>query len=94
MSSSTESVMRGEMEWWPAEKITTDPKGSYVQVLRNHWWITNDLGEVGMWRVGSRVFPQCNSNRDITEMLRERLGAASVRFFPLAFSPIRIEDYR
>ena len=86
-------MSEGKMEWWPVEKITTDPVGTYVQVIRDSWWIVNDLGEFGMWRVSGGVYPQCNSSRVIAEKLRECPGGEDVRFLPLAFSPIRIKDY-
>lgn len=87
-------MSEGKMEWWPVEKITTDPVGPYVQVIRDSWWVVNDLGEFGMWREGRGVYPQCNSNRVIAERLCDRKEGEDVRFLPLAFSPIRIEDYR
>lgn len=87
-------------EWWPVEKITTDPPGPYVQVLRNHWWIFNERNEILMYRVDDAVYPQCNTSRSFTDrIIRAELhidGALSMesRQLRIAFTPIIIEDYR
>ncbi len=86
----------GGFEWWPVERVTTDPLGTYLQVFRDAYWVTNKAGDVLVWRSQSgAISPQCNTNEAITTRLgRNHPGAVSILRLPLAFTPIRIEDYR
>lgn len=81
--------------WKPVEYIT-DPPGPYVQVRRDHWWQVNAKGEVAFYRAHPHhpLSPQCNTDVRIAERFVERTpGAVAVVLIPLAFTPIRIEDY-
>lgn len=84
-------------EWWPREHVTHSPRGTYVEVVRDCWWLTNENGEILFYRMGDGgIAPQCNRSPEIVRRILKRPGVpeASLIYLPLAFSPIRIEDYR
>lgn len=83
------------LEWWPVDKVTTNPSGTYLMALRNYWWVFNEFGQVAVYLFGRRtVSPQCNLHRFIAERMRVECGGRDVRRIPLALMPIRLEDYR
>lgn len=82
----------GEFIWKPVDYVT-EPQGNYVEVLRDRWWVTNDKGEVALFRFSpreSRLFPQCNGNKEIAEKVgaSTKSGGTGVTFIPLAFVTI------
>lgn len=84
------------LEWWPVDKVTTNPTGTYFKALRDHWWIFNEFGQVAVYRSpwGGSVLPQCNPHWSVAERMRAEYDGRDVRMIPLAFIPIRLEDYR
>jgi hypothetical protein len=84
----------GVILWKPMEFVT-DPAGPYVFVMRDCWWLVNAAGEVAFYRSpGGGLHPQANSNKVIAERFRLGTdGAVGVLLVPLAFTPIRLEDY-
>jgi hypothetical protein len=71
-----------DFQWVSIESVT-EPKGGMVEVLLNHWWLTNEAGDVCLYR-GSA--PQCNPNRQISEVLLPRTpGATDMVLIPVAF---------
>jgi len=88
--------MQGEYEWWPVKRITLDPEGPYVQVIRNSYWIINERDEVAMWRrADGGIAPQCNAHVSIAARLMGRIpGAFELQFLRVALVPINLDDYR
>lgn len=83
------------LEWWPVDKVTTNPSGTYLVALRDHWWIFNELGQVAVYLYGrGSVSPQCNPHRSVAERMCAEYEGRDVRKIPLALIPIRLEDYR
>lgn len=85
--------MVGEFIWVPVSQVT-EPQGNIVRVHRDTWWLTNDAGLVAFYKPNPRshdLFPQCNSNKDIAERIRENYGGdfTGVVCLPLSFSPYR-----
>lgn len=83
--------MSGSIVYKPRTSVT-DPAEGLVAVIRDSWWRVNDAGEVAFYQTGDGYLaPQCNKNEGIVRRLAD---GDHVEFFPLAFTPIRIEDYR
>lgn len=83
------------LEWWPVDKVTTNPSGTYFRAIRDHWWVFNEFGQVAVYLYGrGSVSPQCNLHLSVAERLREEHDGRDVRKIPLAFVPIRLDDYR
>lgn len=83
---------------WVGQEYVTRPQSRYTESFQNCWWLTNDQGEVCLYR-HTRSAPlsaQCNANRIIAEKV---LGSGSVPGatgmvqIPLAFIDINPADY-
>jgi len=69
----------------------TDPAEGTVAVIRGSWWRVNATGEVAFYQTpDGYLAPQCSKHEGI---VRRLAGDDRVEFIPLAFAPIRIEDY-
>ncbi len=79
----------GEFIWKPVEYVT-EPQSNLVEVLRDRWWVTNDKGEISLFRCHPKdrhLSPQCNSDKSIVERLGtvNGSGGTDMVFIPLAF---------
>lgn len=82
-----------QIEWHDTTYVTA-PRGVYVQVFRDHWWVTNDEGQIAIYRWRGGESPQCNTSKTIVERFGPNIGGTGLVFLPLAFMPIRISDYQ
>lgn len=75
--------------WLTVEEIS-QPRSHTCDVIRDAWWSQREDGKVALYR---RVFPQCNSSRQIAEMVGEKHfpGYAGTVFIPYAFVSHRCE---
>lgn len=74
-------------EWVDIEQVTS-PQDHLVKVLRDHWWLVNESGQVALYYWGGRVSPQCNQSKAVMDLFIERgtvEGAVGLRQIPMAF---------
>jgi hypothetical protein len=81
--------------WRDKSEVTdlTKIPGHYMQVYRDYWWMTNELGQVAFWEDRGRLHPQCNPQKDLATFLSEKRGSSTAVQIPLAFIPIDPGDY-
>lgn len=86
----------GEYQFWPRRDLTHPQNGVYFQAVRDAWWVRNVYDELCVFVAPSgRVYPVCNVSHDIAERLADSIPTARGTVqIPLAFVPIRLEDYR
>lgn len=78
-----------EMKWISQEEVTTPPDCSHLLYCKDHWWVSNDDGQI-LVAVGTDkyYYPQANENKSIVERRATREqehGATGVIFIPHAF---------
>jgi len=72
---------------WHEPSFVTDfpADGAVVRVLKNHWWLTNEAGQIAFFK---DFHPQCNPQKAIADMR----GGTSVQL-PVAFVAVDLSDY-
>lgn len=90
-----------KMRTFPIDQMT-DPRGKgTVQIYEDRWWAVSERDELYFYGTEHSPWgsPQCNGNRAITErvandgLVKERGDFKEVRFLPLVFVPINVNDF-
>lgn len=80
---------------WFDQTYITDPIFPYAAVKRDQWWVVNNENQILLYKgINGQMYPQCNPNREVVMTLMSNIpDAVNAVYIPLAFAPIRIEDY-
>lgn len=81
----------------PEADAVAGPRSGFCQVLRDRWWVVcPERGLAFFWSKGDRGLgsPQCNSDETISRRLGTTIPGATLKFMPVVFAPVRLEDYR
>lgn len=67
------------------------PKNGLHMIYVDHYWMVTADNEILIYGQGS---PQCNSNKQIAERIRDRLHTeCEVHQIPFVYMPVRASDY-
>lgn len=88
-------MRRGKFRWLSVRAVCAEPPWPYVQVLRDHHWVSNSEMEVCFFVTDGHFYPQANLSQSIAARFTEGIpGAVGTLMLPYGFAPIYLEDYR
>lgn len=77
----------------PLELAKIPPSG-FCRCIKDNYWCVHPKKGLIFWDPKS-LYPQCNSNKTISEMFKEKMYPwCEIQFIDCIFLPIKISDYR
>lgn len=64
------------------------PRGGLFTIIQDEWWRVDEDGNPLFYSKNN--YPQCNSNRSITERLAK---GGNIKQLPFVYVPLKINDY-
>ena len=79
----------------PFDKIITEAPSGVVKHYKDSYWITHPDKGIAIYKTNSKFSsPQCNVDKNIVEILREKIYPwAEIKLFPSVFLPFVHADH-